>query len=546
VIAAFWSGGLSEGTDSAMAGEYFQRALAGMAQSAQTEINIIDAETGKTLASTATSDMLNMPVYVNSVIISALNGKEAFMSGRKSEDLNGRQLTWMEYARPVAIDGGGAYVVYARMDASGVLRSLSRTTGTISLSIGLAIALSAFIGVLFAGTLTVPIAALTRKAKELAGGGGYQEIAVNSKDEIGQLTQSFNDMARDLNLSMSNMENEKNKLEIVLYNMTDGVLAYDASGSLIHANAVSREMLNIYELETVPLADMARILSGGAKTPGDLNEAWKGGTLTVGDKFIETGFNPYRNKDGRLEGVVIVLQDITRHKKLDDMRKEFVANVSHEIRTPLTTIKSYAETLLDDGVDNPETARDFLSVINSETDRMTLIAHDLLELSNFDNNRLVLNRERVSLAELVRQSVKAHSLTAEKRGQTLIFDEPKSDMETDIDAPRVSQALYNIISNAMKYSHDGAKIKVYARESAKFLDVFVKDDGIGIPKEDLARIFERFYRVDKARSRALGGTGLGLSIASEIMKAHGGEIKASSELSEGTTMLLRFPRAADA
>ncbi len=524
--------------------EYFQRALKAAVTNSQREWNIIDAGTYKTIASTATSDTFNLPTYKNTAVINAVAGESNFLPGREYSDINGRSRTWMEYASPVKDDlGNMRYVIYVRMDAESVLKSINETTNTIALALVLAILLSGVIGILFSSTLTGPIALLTRKAKELAQG-NYQEIEVASKDEIGQLSESFNNMAKELQRSMENMENEKNKMEIVLYNMTDGVLAYDNNGSLIHANAVSQDLLNIKNIDEIPLHEMMEVLAPGT-TEFSINDIdnFKGVTLSLGDKFIDASFNPYKNKDNKLEGLVIVLQDITKHKKLDNMRKEFVANVSHEMRTPLTTIKSYTETLLDGAVEQKHLAKDFLEVIAGETDRMTLIVRDLLELSSLDNDQMVLDMQQTSLKQLIKQTVKQNILTAEKQKKELIFEEPDDDMIINIDSARIGQVLGNIISNAIKYSNEGSTIKIYTHDNEKFYKVFVKDNGMGIPKEDIRRIFERFYRVDKARSRALGGTGLGLSIAQEIMQAHGGKISASSELGKGTTMILRFPRS---
>lgn len=514
------------------------------------EWNILDWQTGKTLLTSVTKDELSYPTYGSSVIIAAKDESEEghFLSGRQYPNIRGQFITWMEYAQAVKIeetDETPEYIIYVRMDAERINRGIGQTTQTIAFAIFLAMVLAGLIGVLFASTLTEPIRMLTAKAKELARGNLKQEIEVASKDEIGQLTESFNNMARELSKTIEGMENEKNKMEIVLYNMTDGVLAYDNNGDLIHANQVSQELLNIQNIESITIAEMFKILLPETEN-FDLEKVdnFKEFTLVIGDKFINASLSPYRNKEGSVEGIVIVFQDITKHKKLDNMRKEFVANVSHEIRTPLTNIKSYTETLIDGALDQRGIAMEFLEIINGEADRMTLIVKDLLELSSLDNNQIVLNVQEINLNELIRQTVKKHILTAEKQNKVLIFEDYGSPMPVKVDASRVSQVFGNIISNSIKYSSDGCAIKVFSEESAGYYKIYIQDNGFGIPKEDLRRIFERFYRVDKARSRAMGGTGLGLSIAKEIMQAHGGKISASSELGKGTTMILRFPKSA--
>jgi len=340
------------------------------------------------------------------------------------------------------------------------------------------------------------------------------------------------------------MESEKNKLEIVLYNMTDGVVAYDASGRVVHANHVCSEFLNLADIENVPLSEMlCRLGVENASNP-DI-DALRDSTMTMGDRYIHATFNAYSGKDGETDGVIIVLQDITKHMKLDNMRKEFVANVSHEIRTPLTTIKSYTETLIDGAIDDRPTAEEFLNTINNEADRMTRIVKDLLELSQMDNNKMELHVQQVDLVALVKKNVGQHMVTATRLRKTVTFASSAAKMPMEVDPERINQVINNIVTNALKYSGENAVVNVVMEEAQQFYRVYVKDNGMGIPKEDLRRIFERFYRVDKARSRQLGGTGLGLSIAKEIMEAHGGKISASSELGRGTTMILRFPKDAD-
>lgn len=243
---------------------------------------------------------------------------------------------------------------------------------------------------------------------------------------------------------------------------------------------------------------------------------------------------------------MIVLKDITRQKKLDDMRKEFVANVSHEIRTPITTIKSYTETLLDGAIDEKELAIDFLNTINEASDRMKFLTDDLLELSRLDGGKISFNFKVTNLYDIVVGCVKQNIIIANNKNQQIILSEPiNKNMYVLIDTDRINQVLNNVISNAIKYSYDGKDINIFIEENEENFIVNIKDNGIGIPKEDIGRIFERFYRVDKARSRAMGGNGLGLSIAKEIMLEHNGDIKAYSKVGDGTTMQIIFKKYRD-
>ena len=517
------------------------------------EGNIIETEYFKTIASTATTDRSKFPDFASEPVIFALRGEAHFSSGARAPDINGITKQWMEYAKPVMLDPSTTrvnYVIYVRMDATLILESVSQTVRTIVLSVFLALILAGFLGFWFSSTITSPIIALTNRAKEFAGGNLDTEVPVYSGDEIGQLSKNFNLMARELNKTMAETEGEKNKLEIVLFNMTDGVLAYDGDGKLIHANQLCGEMLALDNIGSLSFSEMLAALFVDRPSPWPQRSVQeinsfekKSATVQSGEKYISLSLNAYKNKDGNVDGVILVLQDVTKHIMLDNLRKEFVANVSHEIRTPITTIKSYAETLLDgETMSNRETATEFLTVINDESDRMTLLVKDLLELSSLDNNQFYLDMKEENLIDIIKQSVKQLKFVAEKQKKQLNFTPGKSEMLILADRGRIGQVVNNIITNAIKYSYEKAVIDVEADDTGEYYQVSVTDNGMGIPQEDLSRIFERFYRVDKARSRALGGTGLGLSIAKEIMEAHNGGISAESALGKGTTMKLMFEK----
>ena len=260
----------------------------------------------------------------------------------------------------------------------------------------------------------------------------------------------------------------------------------------------------------------------------------------VGKQFLKASFAPYGNKQGQREGVVVVLQDITEQKKLDDMRKEFVANVSHELRTPLTTIKSYTETLMEGALEEKDLAQEFLGIIDGEADRMAFLVRDLLQLTRFDNKQVRLDITEIDLNDFLSRMVRQSQIHAEAKQQTLTFTPYEKPVIIYGDRDRISQVVNNIITNAIKYSLEHASIRVYITEDQDYYKVSVKDTGMGISREDLPRIFERFYRVDKARSRAMGGTGLGLAIAKEIMESHQGKLTAESEYGKGTTMTMWF------
>jgi two-component system sensor histidine kinase VicK len=256
---------------------------------------------------------------------------------------------------------------------------------------------------------------------------------------------------------------------------------------------------------------------------------------------IKVNYAPFENVSGVKSGFVFVLQDITEQEKLDRMRRDFVANVSHELKTPLTSIKSYTETLLDGGVEDRETMNEFLGVINGEADRMARLVRDLLQLSNFDANTAHLDLQAHDMLHLVRQCIKKLEISAKAKHMSIKINTQESTLVSNFDYDRMEQVLINVIGNAIKYTQEEGKVTIFASRLHDEVILRVCDNGMGIPDKDLSRIFERFYRVDKARSRALGGTGLGLSIARQFVEAHGGTIGIESTVDIGTTVTIRLP-----
>ena len=481
--------------------------------------------------------------FNDQAVIAAIAGQSGYSIGTRGPDLNGIEQEWIAYAMPVERDGT-LYIVYTRMSARPINDSLAQLTEYIVIMVLLALVITVFLWFLFANTLSRPIVVLTRHAKEMAQGHLDKEMTVYSRDEIGQLTESFNHMAKELSVMVSTLALEKNKHEAVLQNMTDGVLAYDAEGKITHANNAAVVLLQFDDLDNIeqqPLKEMLPLLGFvpeevSALEPEQVLES----TLATDERYIAATCSPYTNQQGTVDGFVIVLQDITKHARLDNMRREFVANVSHELRTPLSSIRSYAETLLNGALEEKETAGQFLRVIDTEAKRMSLLVTDLLELSRLDDDNPTLDREVVDLKGIAKMAVKHCMVSAQEKDISIIYKEPDKPYFIEASPSRMTQVLTNILSNAVKYSPVNTNVELVMEETDRYYRVLIQDHGMGIAKEHLSRIFERFYRVDKARSRAMGGTGLGLAIAKEIMEAHGGRITATSEPGRGTVMVLRF------
>ena len=403
--------------------------------------------------------------------------------------------------------------------------------------------LSLFLGYLLSKTITSPIISVMHKAEKIAEGEFDQQLAVKSEDEIGNLTKTFNYMAMELKNTLSEISSERNKVVTILNYMADGVMAYDLKGTAIHANHASRKLLgeNIAEK---PFQEFAQDIGLEVKLENIIyleELPVKEVDTIINELFVKVYLAVFTDANRKPEGIIVVMHDVTEEQKLDSMRREFVANVSHELRTPITSIKSYTETLLEGAAEDPETSERFLNVINTEADRMTRLVKDLLQLSRLDNQQMNWNMTEVSLKNIVKDIVERMKLQANFKNQKLesfvIGDIPTIKGDKD----RLEQVVVNLVSNALKYTPEGGEITVYVGRIYNDIYIKVTDTGIGIPAESLPRVFERFYRVDKARSRDMGGTGLGLAIAKEIIQAHGGTISISSEEKKGNEVTVKVP-----
>lgn len=505
-----------------------------------TEIYILDSE-GKCLYSSVSQLTFDDKVFSKSAVISAVNGTKKFENIK--ENVNGEVNELMAYAFPVVIDDDVKAIIYTRVSTDSVSDTMKTARSIIIVSILIAMIFSVVTGYIFAKSLTDPIKELTVTASKVAKGEVGKKVNVQGNDEIGQLASTFNFMSVELNKTLSDISNEKNKLEAVFEHMQDGIIAFNTKGELTHSNNVINQILELRkEIEKVDeIKNLLNLDFDFNEFANSRENKIKNFETTYLKKLLNIVVVNYLNDKNVTEGVIIMIQDVTEQRKLDNMRKEFVANVSHELRTPLTTVKGYVETLMEGGVEDKDTSEKFLRVINNETDRMALLVSDLLELSRYDNHQIKLDNAKIDIYELVSDAVLAQKITADNKKQELIVNLPDTPDYIIGDYRRIGQVITNILSNAIKYSEEHATITVYSEKKDNTLEIIVKDTGMGIPKEDLSRIFERFYRVDKARSRAMGGTGLGLAIAKEIMQLHGGDIVMESEYKVGTTAHLIFP-----
>jgi two-component system sensor histidine kinase VicK len=324
--------------------------------------------------------------------------------------------------------------------------------------------------------------------------------------------------------------------------MTDGIIAFNMQGEIILINPVAKKFLSISP-EDNTFDDIFK------KFNLDINmekviylESWTSTEerIQVEDRFVKVFFAPFKDEKDRPDGVIAVIQDITEHVKLDNMQKELIADVSHELKTPITSIMGYADTLLEGGYDE-ETQQKFLNVIASESRRMARLVTDLLTLSRYDSNKKKTQKESFDLGELVKRCQEKLAIEIKKKQHKVNCFVTADVPLVYADKYDIERVVLNILTNSIKYTPEGGEIKIYV--GFVYNDAYIKifDNGIGIPEEDLSRIFERFYRVDKARSREMGGTGLGLSIAKEILDKNGGSIDIKSKVGEGTEVVIRIP-----
>ena len=395
--------------------------------------------------------------------------------------------------------------------------------------------------IVFSKVLNRPIIKLISDAEKMVS--NENKIDKKKNKDNDEVVNAFNMVTEELKEKLNEMTRQKKQIETMILHMTDGIIAFNMQGEVILVNPAATRLLRLLPQDK----DFNTIFN--KKIFLDINmekiiylENWTSSEqkITIGDKFLNMFFAQFKDENDRPSGIMVLIQDVTEHVKLDKMRKEFVADVSHELKTPITSIMGYADTLLEGEYDK-DTQNRFLNVIAEEARRMAKLVTDLLTLSRFDNNQILQEKVRFDLGELVKQCQEKVQIEIDKKGH-------KAECFVTADVPKVyadregiERVVLNILTNSIKYTPDGGNIKIYV--GFVYNDAYIKviDNGLGIPEEDLNRIFERFYRVDKARTRQMGGTGLGLSIAKEILDKNNGTIDIKSEKGKGTEVVIRIP-----
>ncbi len=532
-------------------------------QSEREEGRTQEEEVREIVAELTTDDITNVIVVNNQSQIIGTNSNVEEVGQRITREIIQQVLYFDAPKEDIFINQETDETVYVRVDPivdyegtvvgaiylesslqEGVYKQLDEINNIFIQGALLAITISAIIGVLVARTITKPIKEMRRQAQVMAKGDFTQKVNVYGKDEIGQLSEAFNDLNSRLKHSYATIEEERWKLSSVLSNMSDGVIATDNEGSITLMNEaagilvgknpdemIGDDLLDILQLEE-KLVDISELQDSGSMIIdfSDDNQVF----------LIRASFSTVKDDEEDITGFITVLNDVTEEEKIEQERRDFVSNVSHELRTPLTTMKSYLEALTDGAWENKEIAPKFLEVTQNETERMIRMVNDLLQLSKMDADEYPLQKEHTEFVSFFHHIIDRFEMHLPETF-TLKREIPNKHYNVWIDKDKMTQVLDNIISNAIKYSPEGGKLLLRLENKQHYLLISIQDEGMGIAYDKLEKIFERFYRADKARTRKFGGTGLGLAITKELVEAHHGRIWAKSKEGNGTTIYFTLP-----
>lgn len=444
-------------------------------------------------------------------------------------------------------------VVYIRASLKNVYNSISQVTTIYLLAAIIAVGLGLILSLVISRAITVPITEMKEQALRIARGDYSGQVKIYGNDELGQLASAVNNLSVRVEESQESTESERRRLNSVMAHITDGVIATDRRGNVTIINETAVEFLDVDSDQAIGQSILDILNIRKQYTLRDLledpDEIMLDFSTDDHDLILQAYFSLIQRESGFISGLACVLHDVTEQQKIDEDRKQFVSNVSHELRTPLTSVRSYIEALSDGAWKDPEIAPKFLKVTQEETDRMIRMINDLLTLSRMDSGTQKLNLELVNLNELFNYVLNRFDMIIDSNEQndrsdkhyTIKREFTQRDLWVEIDTDRFTQVLDNIMNNAIKYSPDGGVVTCRLIETHNNVIMSIADQGLGIPRADIPHVFDRFYRVDKARSRAQGGTGLGLAISKEVVQSLGGKIWVESREGHGSTFYISLP-----
>ncbi|MGX0546429.1 cell wall metabolism sensor histidine kinase WalK [Staphylococcus cohnii] len=457
---------------------------------------------------------------------------------------NGKQRVWV-YNLPVKTsDDGTIGNVYIEADINDVYNQLSNINQIFIVGTGISLLITVILGFFIARTITKPITDMRNQTVEMSKGNYTERVKIYGNDEIGELALAFNNLSKRVQEAQANTESEKRRLDSVITHMSDGIIATDRRGRVRIVNDMALTMLGMMKEEIIGHYMLNMLKLEEDFSLDEIQENNDSFLLDINESegiIARVNFSTIVQETGFVTGYIAVLHDVTEQQQVEQERREFVANVSHELRTPLTSMNSYIEALESGAWKDDALAPQFLSVTREETERMIRLVNDLLQLSKMDNESDQITKEIVDFNMFINKIINRHEMSA--KDTTFVREIPKQTIFTEIDPDKMTQVFDNVITNAMKYSRGDKRVEFHVKQNSLYnrMTIRVKDNGIGIPINKVDKIFDRFYRVDKAWTRKMGGTGLGLAISKEIVEAHNGRIWANSVEGQGTSIFITLP-----
>ena len=493
-------------------------------------------------AKLSSHSLINQKVNDNSVQ-KAISLGEANSHNVLKDYGNGKERIWI-YNLPVKNGNDVIGNIYIESNINDVYNQLNNINQIFIIGTAISLFITVILGFFIARTITRPITDMRNQTVEMSKGNYTQRVKIYGNDEIGELALAFNNLSKRVQEAQANTESEKRRLDSVITHMSDGIIATDRRGRIRIVNDMAIKMLGMAKEDLIGYY-MLNVL----KIEGDfsLEEIQENNDSILIDMNEEEGiiarvnFSTIVQDTGFVNGYIAVLHDVTEQQQVERGRREFVANVSHELRTPLTSMNSYIEALEEGAWKDENLAPSFLSVTREETERMIRLVNDLLQLSKMDNETEQITKEIVDFNMFINKIINRHEMAA--KDTTFVREIPNETIFTEIDPDKMTQVFDNVITNAMKYSRGDKRVEFHVKQNALYnrMTIRIKDNGIGIPINKVDKIFDRFYRVDKARTRKMGGTGLGLAISKEIVEAHNGRIWANSVEGQGTSIFITLP-----
>lgn len=479
--------------------------------------------------------------------------KQALVIGKQSErpypDENNDRV-WKVVMPIISDDNKILGVISVESNIESVYKQISSITEIFFKASMIAAGVTVVLALFISRAITKPISEMKKQATQMAEGDYSGQVKIYGQDELGQLSLAINDLSTKVEEAQESTEAERRRLDSVLEHMTDGVIATDRRGKVVIINETALELLNLTQDKAVGYSILEILKIQEHFTLRHLLETQEELILDFSTEDNEVTlrgeFSLIQRETGFISGLVCVLHDITEQEKVERERRDFVSNVSHELRTPLTSMRSYLEALNDGAWKDPDIAPRFLAVTQEETDRMIRMITDLLNLSRMDAGKDTFELEYVNINELFSHVLNRFDMmlqSADKPVKPFVIkrDFTKRDLWVEVDADKMIQVLDNIMNNAIKYSPSGGTITCRLMETHNNIVISIADEGLGVPKKDIPHVFDRFFRVDKARARSMGGTGLGLAISKEVMQKHGGKIWLESIENKGSTFFISLP-----